>query len=170
MVKELDFNCRMGEDPYEIEIDVHSAAKHIGELFARHMESNPPHYMPPITSDSPSGRRDHDSSINDAEAQRSVYRMHIEILLNFAYLFSSKRTRSITRYSERLLEHMLIESSQEMGFSEILQLPHFYANFEEAFKFLEMLGLNVHASLRIKQLRSIQRRMLDCDTKQFACH
>jgi hypothetical protein len=168
LVSELDYNCRMGEEPYEIELDVKSAAQQIGQQFALYMESNPPSFMPPAIPNYMPCKEELDGGTLDPEAQRSVYAMHIEILFNFIYLFSGKRTRSITRYSERLLEQMLIESSQEMGFSEVLHIPCFYGNFAAAFTFLELLGLEVHASLRIKQLRAIESRMRECDTKQFA--
>jgi hypothetical protein len=166
-VDNLDFECRIGEEPWEMETSVHILGREIGELFAAHMKMNPPPFMPPAATPNP---EDEDSLIKDPEMHHSVYIMHMEILFNFIYLVCDGRNRSITRYSERLLEQMLVESSQELNNTELLQFPIFYALFEEAFKFLEQLGIKVNAPLPIKQLRAIQRRMSACDTNQFACH
>ena len=166
-VNDLDFECRIGEEPWEMETSVHILGREVGKLFADHMQKNPPAFMPPATTPK---SEDNNSLINDPEMHHSVYSMHIEILFNFIYLICDGRNRSITRYSERLLEQMLIESSQELNNTELLQFPVFYGLFEEAFKFLEQLGIKVNAPLRIKQLRAIQRRMSVCDTNQFACN
>lgn len=170
LVDDLDFECRIGEEPYEMEHNVHRVGKEIGELFALHMEKNPPSFMPSTSARTSRDDKLQDSCINDPKARHSVYVMHMEILFNFIYLFSSQRSRSITRYSEKLLEQMLIESSQELGVTSLLQIPVFYGIFEEAFTFLEGLGIEVRAPVRIRQLRAIQRRMMASDAGQFACN
>jgi hypothetical protein len=168
LVDDLDFECRIGEEPYEMEDTVQRVGREIGELFANHMERNLPSFMPTPTVTTSRDGKAGGRHWNDAEAQHSLFVMHMEILFNFIYLISSQRSRSITRYSERLLEQMLIESSQELGGPELLQFPVFYGIFGEAFTFLEGLGIEVRAPVRIRQLRAIQRRMMAYDPGQFA--
>lgn len=168
MVDDLDFECRIGEERWEIEDQVHRVGSKIGALFAVHLEKNPPSFLPKgvlsVRLATKRGRK----KVDQTEQRREFFGMHVEMLFNFIYLFREDRQRSITRYSERLLEQLLIESSHELGHLELLKEPLFYAIFEEAFRFLETLGIPVRATLRAQQLRRIHKRMLLSDLQQFA--
>jgi hypothetical protein len=168
LVEELDFACRIGEENWEIGGQVQRVGREIGAMFAEHLEKNPPSFLPQgiqaVAVPKKRGKKRRD----EAAEHREFFGLHVEMLFNFIYLFQNNRQRSITRYSERLLEQLLIESCHELGCLELLKESLFYSIFEEAFTFLELLGIPVRAKIRIQQLRKIHNRMQHSQLEQFA--